>query len=224
MIETVEDLIYDDFDNPPEVPADDTPESQRDADPASDLAFDLDALRQEAYAAGLRDGAVERSQERLAASARTVGLVMERLTAVRRDIDDAASATAESIASVVFAVLLQAFPATYARSGSAEVAHFSKRILPLLRFEPDILVQVACGELPAAEQIRADVPTDLRRRVRVEVGDDLQPGDVRISWQDGQTRRTGASLQAHVIDLLRELGLTSEAPVSIAAVSNSDVM
>jgi flagellar biosynthesis/type III secretory pathway protein FliH len=172
---------------------------------------EIAAARAEAHAAALaeaerrHDGATRAALDAIAvqmrAAATEAALVAER--------------SAEAIAGALFAALAAALPDTCARHGAAEVAAVARAVLPALMQEPSVTVRVNPHAQAAVAREIARLEPGLARRVVLTATDALDPGDIRIDWQDGAASRNTADVWARIAETLAPLGLAA-APMETA--------
>ncbi|MBN8926939.1 MAG: hypothetical protein BGO51_24920 [Rhodospirillales bacterium 69-11] len=179
-------------------------------------ADDLAAARADGFAAGEDAG-------RRAAEADAAAAAQAALAAIARHLADAAAAAhavadaaAEGVAQTVLAGLAAAFPRFSARFGPAEVESLVQRILPAVRTEPRVAIQLAPAALDGVQAVLADLDPECRERIRLTADERIAPGDVRIAWETGEATRDGARLWQEIEAILAPAGLLPAVPASPA--------
>lgn len=205
-------LYAEDFDLPPA----DTPPPHAIRPPAAPpgpppAMFDMAAL-QAARLAGYEDGLAEGAARAATAAETDLAQAVRRIAALLDDAAGAAAAAAEAsaqaIAEVVLACLSRALPALCRRHGPAEAAAVARAILPGLRHEPAVTLRAAPETAAAVAATFARHDEDLAGRLRVIPTDAFAPGDVRISWADGEAVRDVAAIWAAAAAALAASGIS----------------
>jgi len=207
-------LFAEDFDLPPAsfTPTeDDTPDPEPEPLVPSYSEDQMEAARDAAYQSGLHDGRTAAYAEIAAETAASLSSIALAFSDARA----AAQAVAEKTAAALTRLLLDAFaaalPALCARHGPTEVAAVLRELLPALSREPRTIVRVAPGTLPAAQTELSRLDPDIAGRINVTAQDTLSPGDVRISWHDGEAMRDSGALCARITEILLPLQAAPEA-------------
>jgi flagellar assembly protein FliH len=187
----------------------------------------LEAARAEAFAAGraegmaqgLAQGRAEIEAERDTAAVAALRMAASGFTEAARAAAAVAEEAARSIAETALAALCAAMPALGARFGAAEAQAFVEALLPVLREEPAVTVQVEEALVAPLAARFAMLP---QVAVVAEVG--LEPGDAVLRWQSGEASRRGAAARQAVAGALVACGLLTpgaiaeEAAYSLAGV------
>jgi hypothetical protein len=208
-------LFAEDFDLPPVSFAvtDDPPElPEPEPEPVvpSYSEDQMEAARDAAYQSGFQDGHTAAHAEIAAETAAS----LSSIALAFGDARAAAQAVAEQAATALTRLLLDAFaaalPSLCARHGPTEAAAVLNEILPALSREPQATVRVAPGALAAAQAELSRLDPDFARRITVTAQDTLSPGDVRVTWRDGEAVRDGVSLCARITEILLPLQAAPE--------------
>ncbi|MCQ8239236.1 hypothetical protein [Rhizosaccharibacter radicis] len=165
---------------------------------AIEPTFSLSEL-QMAAERGREEGRVLQRQEAEAAQDRRRIALLEQLNeAVQASRDGArrlVEARAAAATDAVLTMLAAALPAACAHHGLAENRAVLEAILPGLRGEPEIVVRVHPS---SAEEMRAlldDLAEELETgTLSVSPSPRLLPGDLRVSWRQGQAVRDTAAI------------------------------
>ncbi|MCQ4163013.1 hypothetical protein NON00_24255, partial [Roseomonas sp. GC11] len=104
------------------------------------------------------------------------------------------------------AALCAALPALSARFGAAEAEAFAAALLPALREEPAVAVQVAPALVETVAARFATLAPGLPP-VTVSAAPELEPGDAVLRWQGGEAARHGAAGRAAIARALAACGL-----------------
>lgn len=210
MAATVEKFLFEtcfDGEGAPEEPAQANAEGE-DAAAAPPPAYDeaeLQAAREDAYAAGRAAGIDEaeaNADRALAEALAVVGERLERLLSARREVEEQAGRAALEAAMLL---LRRLFPEFERRHGFDEIEGIVAESLERLREEPRIVVRVADARL---DELRARID-DLAARcgypgkVVLLAEEGLSDGDARVEWADGGAERDSARLWNEVDGLLR---------------------
>jgi flagellar biosynthesis/type III secretory pathway protein FliH len=94
-----------------------------------------------------------------------------------------------------------------ARHGPGEVAAVLREILPALHNEPKITVRINPYLIPAITEELLSLDADLVARMRLIPTDNVAPGDVRVTWENGAATRDAASLWTQIASILAPAGL-----------------
>ena len=86
------------------------------------------------------------------------------------------------------------------------------RLLPNLQTEPRITIRVHPGLVPMLEEDLASLDLELTGTVAVTSAA-LEPGDVRVAWENGSFKRDTRAILASMQDALAQLGLLT--PIDI---------
>ncbi|ONG55269.1 hypothetical protein BKE38_09285 [Pseudoroseomonas deserti] len=184
-------------------------------DPLPEL---LEAARREAFAAGraeglaagLAQGRAEVEAERDTAAVAALRMAASGFTDAARSAAGVAEDAARSIAETALAALCAAMPALGARFGAAEAEAFVEAMLPVLREEPAVTVQV---EESLVAPLSARFAT--MKQVEVVAVAGLTPGDAVLRWHSGEASRRAAAARQAVVAALAACGLVT--PDAMAA-------
>ncbi|HEX3346900.1 MAG TPA: hypothetical protein VHS58_02220 [Acetobacteraceae bacterium] len=191
-------------DEPTDVP----PPAEPSAPPPA--APDIDAIRDEAFADGLRAGTERAEAQRTEALARLATALTESLAETAATSRAHAEESATAIARVALGALCAALPTICARFGAAEVAALARAVLPGLSAAPRIAIRVHPADTRALEVAVASLEPELVSRLEITPSAALPEGDLRMGWQDGHaSRETGPLLRA-IGDELAMLGLLDD--------------
>lgn len=195
-------LFDEDFDRPPRVEAPPEPEIIA---PTFTLA-EYEASREEAWRAGQ---AAERDAIRQAEETAT----RDALNAIAAQLDDArgettriAEESAEALARLLLDTLGALFPVLCARFGAAEAEGLVRAILPALRQEPRATVRLAPTLVRRITDTIERADPDLLPRVDIVADETLPPGDLRVTWRNGEARRDAVLLWTEIGDILGQAG------------------
>ncbi len=208
-------LFAEDFDepSPPEVAVIPSPaEGAFLAEPMFTVA-DLDAARQDGWAAGREAGLAAAAAAERAAVATAIASIAAQMDVATHEAVAHAEQAAEEIARVVLTALKSALPALCVRHGEAEVRAIMRHVLPPMMPEPAITVRVNPGLVRATEDEIGRLDPDLAERIRLVPTDAMELSDVRISWQDGGATRDSKKLWREIADVLSINGLLLAADV-----------
>lgn len=192
-------LYAEDFDEP--APTENPLPPENPAPPALTQA-DLEAACAEAVRAAQAEWQASAAQAHRAAVANMAAALAE----IGQTAERATLAAAEGTVSTVLSMVNGLLPAFCREHGPAEVRALLGRLLPTIRSRERIAVRV-----------HPDLVAPLRRDVEALDGNlsglidvlpaSLEPGDVKVTWENGAlTRNTKQMLQA-VTDALSQLGL-----------------
>jgi flagellar assembly protein FliH len=199
-------LLYaEDFDAPPRPPP--APVAVAEPEPVIVEPTYSEADLAAARADGRSKGRMEADHGVAALHAKMLGEIARGLAEARADTRDAAAAAAEAVARTMLSALAACLPATCARHGEAEIRAVVRAVLPGLRDEPRIAVRVNPLMLPAMAEEIAALDAEVAAIVVVLPAEQLPPGDVRVTWQDGAAVRDTGRVRAAVADALAALGL-----------------
>jgi flagellar assembly protein FliH len=217
-------LYVEDFDAPPEpqaAPAPEEPPPPPPPPPTYSLA-EYDQACAAAHEAGLQAGLDEARQEHAAVQAQLRGAALsaiaDALSAGEAERAAVARGMAGELASTLLAMLQAALPAASASLAGGEVTALLNAVLPPLRREPSLHIQVHSTLL---EDVAADLAPFRAQHagtLLVTANDDLPPADVVVRWADGEMRRDTAALWEELRLVLAPFALP--APAASAAPAN----
>jgi flagellar assembly protein FliH len=210
-------LFAEDFDAPPGVTVLDEAADEVEPPAPSFTEADLAAARAEAYAEGHRRGLAQAAADREEVTRQLLATIAERLQQAGGEAARAAETAAESVARLLLGVFAAVLPTLFARHGAAEVAALARAVLPALREEAAVTLEVS--PLLAREVGHALEKLDAvtRAHTTLSVSEAVAPGDVRILWQDGAAVRDGAALWREVAEALAAFDLAVEPVAPVAA-------
>jgi hypothetical protein len=168
-------------------------------------AADLEEARQEGYDRGYAAGCETAAAASTRAAAQTAAAINAALADADRRAAAQADAAAQEIGQLLLASLAAMLPAFCDRHGPKEVARLATAVLPSLRREPQIVIEIN----PAAtEAIRSAIAVCgcESAAVTLTTTGRLRPDEIRINWRDGAARRDRDTLWA---DVSAVLGLTT---------------
>lgn len=145
-------------------------------------------------------GAEDRRAEALSALA-------SNLTQARADAARHAEAVADSIARTVLTILAGLLPDLSRNHGDAEVRALLKHLVPILAPGLRLVIRVHPDLVDILAQDVATLDDTLLPHIELRPAN-LQPGDVRLAWEDGSLTRDAAAMVAAVHDSLKDCGLT----------------
>jgi flagellar biosynthesis/type III secretory pathway protein FliH len=168
---------------------------------------ELAAARREGYEAGVADLRAATLEAHEAAVAQSLSAIVTSLADTQTAAERIAEAAAEGVARVLLRILSTILPALCIRHGADEIEAVMRRVLPRLKSEPSIVVQVNPDNAEALRARLEGFAPDLIERVTFQATEAIEPGDVRLSWQDGEAVRDCAALWREIADVLQPLGL-----------------
>ncbi len=174
-------------------------------------AADIEIIRERAYADG-------RAAARAAAEAAHTEAVRTALADISAALHAVAGRQAalvereaEEVARLLLDMLMTLLPALCVRHGEAEVRAVARAVLPALLREPAVTVRINPALAAAIRDEIARLDPDLVARIRLVPVDALVPGDIRVSWADGNAVRDTGAVWQHVAGALSEAGLLMHA-------------
>lgn len=209
-------LFAEDFDAPAGVTVLDEVADERPPPPGFTEA-DVAAARADAYAEGHQRGLVQAAADRAEVTRQLLAIIAERLREANGEATRAAETAAESVARLLLGVFAALLPALFARHGAGEVAALAKAVLPALRNEVEVTLEVAPPLLREVAHALDGLDPALRERTTLRASEAMAPGDVRILWRDGALVRDGAALWREVAEALAPFGLAAEPAAALVA-------
>jgi flagellar biosynthesis/type III secretory pathway protein FliH len=197
-------LYAEDFDDaapvtsPPDIVVEPRPLTQADVDAA--------ALAAVARARTAWQGEIEQQRQQALAA------IAELLAAQREHAARDAATLAEATVTTLLAMLSSALPHFCREHGAAEARALFSQLLPNLRSEPRVTVRVHPGLAPILEQDLDELDLELAGTVTITPAQ-LEPGDLRVAWENGSLKRDTGAILAAMQDALAQFGLT--APMQI---------
>ena len=172
----------------------------------------LDLVREEAYAEGVRSGLAQAAADRAEITRAMLSAIAERIAEARSDAAEIAERQGGALARLMMTTLGQMLPATCARHGGAEVAALVRAVVPALVREPRVTIRVSPHVADAVRAELEHLDPELAPHVILVPTDAVPPGDARIAWQDGGADRNTAALWCEIAAVLAPLGLLDEPP------------
>jgi flagellar biosynthesis/type III secretory pathway protein FliH len=166
-------------------------------------AAEMEAARDEGRAAGRAE------TEHGLAAARThmLGLIATGMDEARSAATQVAEAVAAEVARTLLTALVACLPALCAQHGATELRALAHAVLPALMDEPKITVRVNPSMIAAMSIEIAALDSEIAERIVLLPTEQLEPGDGRVSWQEGSAVRDAGRARAAVEDALAALGL-----------------
>ena len=191
-------LYAEDFDDPhPEPGPQPAP-----APPPALTQHDIDQACDAAVAAARRQWQDQAEQAQTALLAE----IASALATARQAAEQIASSTAEAAAQTILAMLSAALPHFCAEHGPAEARAIADHLLPTLQSEPRVVIRVHPDLAPGLQQICAARQTEFGGTITV-LPAPLEPGDVKIEWENGALSRDTRQILQAMQDALARLGL-----------------
>ena len=197
-------LFAEDFDAP-ETPAPPPPETVSEPEIIEPVftAADLDAARAEGRQAGLAESANGLAAARVK--------LLTDVTAGLQDGRDAclqlAESAAETIARTMLSALVACLPALCAKHGETELRALARALLPSLSEEKRIALRVNPLMIPGLSAEIAALDPAITESITLVGVEQMLPGDIKVTWQDGAAIRDTGQVCAAVEDALAALGL-----------------
>ena len=200
-------LFNDDFDHPPRQPSAATPA----AEPAEAVP-DIATLLAERFAEGQCAGRAEAERE----AAQNVAALVAALGQAVSRLDDSIAAHAEAraaaVTNLVVGLLTASFPASFARLGATEAAHFAAAVLPNLAEEPRISLAASPQTLDVLTNTLAALPANLAQRTSLLPAEVMPAGALRIAWAGGAAVRDPTALASRLAEILSQFGFDMALP------------
>ncbi|MBV8071585.1 MAG: hypothetical protein JO270_16870 [Acidobacteriaceae bacterium] len=204
-------------------------ETQPDKEPAIEpesadpvyTAADLDTVRVTAWREGYSAGSAEAGQHLDRAVHQALDGIRAAFDKASDEVDRKLGRAADEIARLFMSALAVVLPTLSARYGEEEARAIVRTILPMLSKERVITIHVSSAISSALRDEISRVDPDFLSRVRVVAADSMLPGDVRVSWADGEAIRDAAALWREIEAVLAIGGLPIE-PASMDELKNGD--
>jgi flagellar assembly protein FliH len=168
------------------------------------LTSEVDAMKAEAYAAGVAAGQQEAADSQQAQMNAMLDILGSKLQTLAHNVTQHSAARDEAMANAIKAIAHKLLPAYAAQNGLAEIENIVSQTITGLRDEPRLVIRVAeahadgCStRLPALAKSVA-WPGQLIIMADATLG----PSDCRLEWADGGLERLENSLWAEVDRLL----------------------
>jgi len=168
---------------------------------------ELEAARREGYAAGAADLRAATLEAHEAAIAQSLATIVTSLADAQTAAEHVAETAAEGVARLLLRILSTILPALCVQHGADEIEAVMRRVLPRLKSEPRIIVQVNPVNIENLRSRMVGFAPDMTERVTFQAIEAIEPGDVRLSWQDGEAVRDAAALWREIAEVLQPLGL-----------------
>jgi flagellar biosynthesis/type III secretory pathway protein FliH len=166
-------------------------------------AAELESARDEGRAAGRAE-----TEHGLAATrTHMMGLIATGMDDARSAAAQVAEAVAAEVARTLLTALAACLPALCAQHGATELRALARAVLPVLVDEPRITVRVNPSMAAAMMTEIAALDSEIAERIVLLPTEQLEPGDGRVSWQEGSAVRDAGRARAAVEDALAALGL-----------------
>jgi flagellar biosynthesis/type III secretory pathway protein FliH len=198
-------LYAEDFDDAGTAPA---PDILVEPAPPPLTQDDVDAAASAAIARARLAWQAEVEQQRQAALA----AIADLLASQREQAAQEAATVAEAAVTTILSMLSGALPNLCREHGPAEARALVRKLLPSLRSEPHVTIRAHPALAPILEQDLAELDLELAGTVTVTAAP-LEPGDLRIAWQNGSFKRDTGAILAAMQDALSQFGLTG--PIQI---------
>lgn len=196
-------LYAEDFDAAEIVPA--VPDAMPEPEPADPVftAADMEVAGAEGHATGR----AESDHSLMATRVQMLGLVGSGMHDATTAATLVAEAASEAIARTMLGAIAACLPALCTRHGEAELRTLARALLPSLVDEPRITVRLNPLMMAGLALELAGLDPGIAERVLLVPADQMAPGDVRISWQNGSAVRNAGQTRLAVEDALAALGL-----------------
>ncbi len=168
---------------------------------------ELEAARENAYAEGLKQGLAQAAADRAEVTRQMLTAIAGHLQEARKEAGRVADESARSLAQLLLGVLATVLPATCAHHGEAETLAVIQAVLPAIVREPQVVVRVSPLVADAVSAELANLDSEVAGSVSLVPTESIPPGDVRISWTDGQAVRDVRDTWKNIADTLTPLDL-----------------
>ncbi len=196
----------------PEEPAEvveEEPEAEEAEEAPTFSQDDVNAARDEGFAAGRDQGVREAAGVTERMTAEALGAVGERLAELFRIQQETNTATAADAVAVAAAVVRKLFPDLSRRNALGEVERLIEDVMDTMMGEPRVTIRVDAELHTALEEHVAGLATrhGFEGQIDVVADPELPAGDCRIEWRNGGAERNSDALWQE-IDLIvaRNLG------------------
>jgi flagellar biosynthesis/type III secretory pathway protein FliH len=196
-------LYAEDFDELPTVQRT-QPNIQVEPEAPALTQYDLD----QACAAAVQDARAQWEREAWQQHRRMLATIAETAASVREQAMHDALNVAEGTVATMLSLLAGALPALCRSHGPEEARALVQHLLPSLRTEPRITVRVHPSLVQVIEEELNSADVELTGIVSV-MGAPVEPGDVRVTWENGSFKRDTRATLAAMQDALSHLGLLS---------------
>ncbi|MDT7952288.1 MAG: FliH/SctL family protein [Acetobacteraceae bacterium] len=128
------------------------------------------------------------------------------LTAIKEAAENSALAAAEGTVTTILSMIAGLLPEFSRAHGAAEVRTLLNRLLPTIRSQTRISVRVHPDLVALIERDVAMLEPAQAALIDVAAAS-LEPGDVKVSWENGSMNRNSSQIITAVQDALSQLGL-----------------
>lgn len=197
-------LYAEDFDDP----AQPLPDAGRTAQPEPRPLdqSDLDA----ACAAAVSDARLKWQREDERHRTTALATLGTAVAAIQSAAEQTALAAAEATVTTILSMVTGLLPEFCREHGPAEVRALLVRLLPTIRSSTKITVRVHPDLVPVIQRDIGELEPDLRAMIVVTTAD-VEPGDVKLAWENGSLTRDSLQIIQAVQDALSQLGLHQKA-------------
>jgi len=199
-------LYVEDFDTPPPPLRDAEPPAQPPSAPvftAADMETMREAGRREGMDAALADTRLVQAQLQAAATQ----ALADAISASRGTLERVVAHQSDEIARLLLGILQAAIPSVMASHARAEIGSVIAALLPGLRCEPELRVRTHPDLADFVRETLIGMLAEDGSVLSVAADPSLNPGDIMVFWEDGQARRSTASIYADIVKALAPLGL-----------------
>lgn len=200
-------LFAEDFDMPSGITVLDDPSVAEKPDIAPITPQELEAARENAYAEGLKQGLAQAAADRAEVTRQMLDAISRHLQNAKEEAGRVADESARTLAQLLLGVLGTMLPATCAHHGEAEARAVVQTVLPALVREPQVVVRVSPLVADAVSAELENLDSEVAGSVSLVPAESIPPGDVRISWTDGQAIRDTQAIWKNIADTLAPLDL-----------------
>lgn len=200
-------LFAEDFDAPAGVTVLDDPTESAEPEPPPVTQAEAAAAQEKSYAEGFKNGLAQAAADRAEVTAQMLRVIAERLQDADAEARRMVEESAEAVTRLLLGTLATMLPATCARHGDAEVVAAMRAILPALSHEPHVILRISPHVVGAVTQELEQMDSEIAGKISLTPTDAVPPGDVRISWQDGQATRDASALWHDIAETLAPLDL-----------------
>lgn len=202
-------LYAEDFDAPLELHPD--PSTERVTEPPAPVITkaDVDAACAAAVRAARADWQHSNEQMRLDA----IASLRADLVRIRDAGEQSANAVAEGTVTTILSMINGLLPHFSREHGAAEVRALLGALLPTIRSQTRIKIRVNANLVASLQHDVAELEPDLAALIDIS-GAQLEPGDVKVNWENGSMTRDTRQIMQAITDVLGQLGLQQpvEAP------------
>jgi flagellar biosynthesis/type III secretory pathway protein FliH len=168
---------------------------------------DLESARAEAWQAGHDAGIAEVATDHATAIREALQAIAERMADARAQTAALAEQAADALAALLLDSLGAIMPALAAQYGKTELLHVVRELLPALSAEPAVSIRLHASHAAAVQAEIERFDPELAARVQIIASNTAEPGDIRVTWRNGQAERNTAELWGRVAAILMPAGL-----------------